>query len=84
MRDGKEQGSSYGAADPEPALNSFDDRSLTCENDGVAEETASPRNERKPYRKPSYRFEQVFETMALACGKVQPTEFKCHFNRRNS
>jgi hypothetical protein len=28
---------------------------------------ASPR---KPYSKPAYVFEQVFETMALACGKA--------------
>jgi hypothetical protein len=27
---------------------------------------------KKPYRKPSFRHEQVFETMALACGKLQP------------
>jgi len=26
---------------------------------------------KKPYSKPSFRHEQVFETMALACGKVQ-------------
>jgi hypothetical protein len=25
---------------------------------------------KKPYQKPSFRYEQVFETMALACGKV--------------
>jgi hypothetical protein len=25
---------------------------------------------KKPYHKPTFRYEQVFETMALACGKV--------------
>jgi hypothetical protein len=39
---------------------------------------------RKPYVKPSFRFEQTFETMALACGKVQPTQGQCHKNRKLS
>ena len=39
---------------------------------------------RKPYRKPAVRHEQVFETRALTCGKVQTTQGSCHFNRRNS
>lgn len=32
---------------------------------------------RKPYEKPSFRFEQVFVTTALACGKVAPTQTSC-------
>ena len=32
--------------------------------------TAIPK---KPYEKPSFRFEQVFVTTALSCGKVDPT-----------
>lgn len=39
---------------------------------------------KKPYHKPSFRYERVFETMALACGKVSPTEGQCRFNRKNS
>jgi hypothetical protein len=39
---------------------------------------------KKPYQKPSFRYEKVFETMALACGKVHPTQFQCRFNRKNS
>jgi hypothetical protein len=39
---------------------------------------------KKPYQKPSFRYEKVFETMALACGKVNPTQFQCRFNRKNS
>jgi hypothetical protein len=27
---------------------------------------------KKPYEKPSFRFEQVFVTTALSCGKVNP------------
>ena len=39
---------------------------------------------RKPYRKPAVRHEQVFETRALTCGKVQTTQGSCHYNRRHS
>ena len=39
---------------------------------------------RKPYRKPAVRHEQVFETKALSCGKLQTTQGQCHYNRRNS
>ena len=44
----------------------------------------SPRPGKKPYQKPEFRFERVFETMALSCGKVSPTEFQCRFNRKTS
>ncbi len=39
---------------------------------------------RKPYQKPKFRFERVFETMALACGKVSPTQKHCQFIRKSS
>lgn len=39
---------------------------------------------RKPYVKPSFQREQVFETMALACGKVNPTSGACKAVRKNS
>lgn len=39
---------------------------------------------RKPYRKPEVRHEQVFETRALTCGKVQTTQGACHFERKHS
>lgn len=39
---------------------------------------------KKPYQKPEFRYERVFETMALSCGKISPTEFQCRFNRKNS
>ncbi|MDP2996086.1 MAG: hypothetical protein Q8N47_01280 [Bryobacterales bacterium] len=28
------------------------------------------RQEKKPYQKPAFEYEQVFETMALTCGKL--------------
>ena len=39
---------------------------------------------KKPYTKPSFRFERVFETLALTCGKRSPTEFTCLHNRKAS
>jgi len=39
---------------------------------------------RKPYSKPGFRWERVFETMALACGKVSPVQVQCRFNRKTS
>jgi len=41
-------------------------------------------NGKKPYRKPAFRHERVFETMALSCGKVQNTQAGCHDNRKLS
>ena len=38
---------------------------------------------KKPYRKPAFRYEQVFETMALACGKVNATQAQCRFNQKS-
>jgi hypothetical protein len=38
---------------------------------------------KKPYTKPAFRSEKVFETMALACGKVA-TQFQCQRRRRSS
>lgn len=32
---------------------------------------------KKPYEKPSFRYEQVFVTTALACGKVSITDQNC-------
>jgi hypothetical protein len=39
---------------------------------------------KKPYEKPAFRFEQVFVTSALNCGKVESTEFLCRHNRKVS
>jgi hypothetical protein len=39
---------------------------------------------KRPYKKPAFQHEKVFETMALACGKLSHTERQCKFNRRNS
>jgi hypothetical protein len=39
---------------------------------------------KKPYCKPSFRYERVFETRALSCGKVSRLQQSCHFRRMNS
>ncbi len=45
---------------------------------------AKPGQKKKAYQKPTFQHEQVFETMALACGKVSPTQAQCRFNKKNS
>ena len=40
--------------------------------------------QKKRYRKPGFQHEKVFETMALACGKLAPTQAQCRFNRKLS
>jgi hypothetical protein len=39
---------------------------------------------KRPYHKPAVRYERVFETQALTCGKVQATQSQCHHNRKSS
>jgi hypothetical protein len=38
----------------------------------------------EPYEKPAFVYERVFETMALACGKIGTQQRQCSFNRKNS
>jgi hypothetical protein len=42
-----------------------------------------PTQARKPYVKPAFRHERVFETQALSCGKIGG-ESQCHRNRKTS
>jgi hypothetical protein len=39
---------------------------------------------RKPYQKPAFQYERVFETAALRCGKMGPSQSQCKFNRKTS
>ncbi len=39
---------------------------------------------KKPYLKPAFRHEKVFETMALACGKISPSQLQCKQNKKSS
>lgn len=46
--------------------------------------TGNEASEKKAYEKPHMRYERVFETMALSCGKVQATQGSCRRNRKAS
>jgi hypothetical protein len=41
-------------------------------------------NSKKPYQKPSFRYERVFETAALSCGKLAGTTPTCNSARKTS
>ena len=53
-------------------------------HDASEESKATDAKAKRPYVKPVFQHEKVFETMALACGKLGPTQAQCRFNRRNS
>ncbi len=56
-------------------------------NDTGNHELQAPEQEkqgRKPYQKPAFQYERVFETAALRCGKMGPTQSQCKFNRKTS
>src|SRR5437762_3428900 len=42
-----------------------------------ASNDAAPDTGKLPYQKPAFRHEGVFETMALACGKISSTQRQC-------
>jgi len=48
------------------------------------QQPATARKEKKAYQKPSFRYERVFETQALTCGKTSATMQTCHQNRSAS
>ncbi len=39
---------------------------------------------KKPSWKSAFRYERVFETTALSCGKIGPTQSTCRHNRKTS
>jgi hypothetical protein len=41
-------------------------------------------SKKKPYKKPSFEQEKVFETMALSCGKINATQAQCAHNKKLS
>jgi hypothetical protein len=41
-------------------------------------------NAKRPYQKPAFQHEHVFETMALACGKTNPVIQQCNQVKKNS
>lgn len=61
---------------------------LITMNDQIPHEkqthVAEKADSKKPYRKPEFRFERVFETAALACGKIAGTSAICNSSRKTS
>jgi hypothetical protein len=54
------------------------------ENDRTAVKSPAPATKKKPYEKPSFRFEKVFVTTALSCGKTPNSSFQCNSNPKVS
>ena len=46
--------------------------------------TGAAGKNKKLYQKPAFRYERVFETLALSCGKVAPTIAICVTSRKTS
>jgi hypothetical protein len=57
---------------------------MSQQNRPPSPDAPSVKGRKKPYQRPAFVREQVFETMALACGKTNPTSFQCKVVRKNS
>ena len=56
------------------------------DNRATREKQQQPDNagkDKKPYQKPAFRYERVFETLALACGKTVMSG-TCHDQNKKS
>jgi hypothetical protein len=53
-------------------------------NQSSSDEPRPAAIEKKPYEKPGFRYEQVFVTSALSCGKVDPSQSGCSLNTKLS
>jgi hypothetical protein len=49
-------------------------------NDASSAEPKIAAVEKKPYEKPGFRYEHVFVTSALSCGKITAVEQNCRVN----
>ena len=57
------------------------------DNRALREKRQQPGNagkEKKLYQKPAFRYERVFETLALTCGKTSITQGTCQHARKTS
>lgn len=50
------------------------------------DDASAPKNSRKRefYQKPAFRFERVFETLALSCGKISGLQSQCRNQNLNA
>ena len=55
-----------------------------AENDKPDDTPPTPETKKKPYIKPAFRFEKVFVTTALSCGKTPNSSFQCNSNPKVS
>ena len=53
-------------------------------NDTSSDKPRTVETTKKPYEKPSFRFEKVFVTTALSCGKTTITQSGCGLNLKVS
>lgn len=56
----------------------------TCGSGGASDSSAPVPDKRKPYVKPEIISEPIYETMALACGKVPGQSSLCNAAPRRS
>jgi hypothetical protein len=54
------------------------------DNPTTREAWRQPAANKLPYQKPAFRYERVFETMALACGKISVSQGQCAFLLKSS
>ena len=53
-------------------------------NNFQSDEPTTPGIAKKPYEKPSFRYERVFVTTALSCGKILGLSQSCNNSPKNS
>lgn len=49
-----------------------------------SDEARTPATNKKPYEKPAFRYEQVFVTTALSCGKIAGLSSACNQSPKSS
>lgn len=47
------------------------------EKNDTSRDSSSTPAQKRPYEKPSFRYEEVFVTTALSCGKIGGTQSSC-------
>jgi hypothetical protein len=55
---------------------------LELEGKRLIQSAHTEKHNRRPYLKPAFRFERVFETSALTCGKIDETQLTCKLTAR--
>lgn len=58
----------------------IDDRATRAKQ----QEIDNPGKAKKLYQKPAFRYERVFETLALSCGKIAGTSLNCNSSPKSS